>query len=197
MRTSRGSERNTTLTMWYTRRAKRYARSGVSERRSISGISFRCVALSTRSQGGDFWSEGGGVINSRQRSFLLAQWVCAFYTLYVLPLPMVRPEFPSTPINAHEKSGTPPDEQDGFVQPTLEGIELEQTPEIELGNCIITTTGKFRKLVRGNEWHCNIHVAPDLLHPEQEGDFEAHAYQSNADMAKDARLRPGDRALMR
>src|SRR2546429_366566 len=31
-------------------------------RRSISGISFRCVALSTRSQGGDFWSVGGGVI---------------------------------------------------------------------------------------------------------------------------------------
>jgi len=110
---------------------------------------------------------------------------------------MGRIEFPSTPINAESKVATPPAEQSPFVQPTLEGIELEQTPEIELGNCIITTAGKFRKLVRGNEWHCSIHVEPDLLHPEQEGDFEAHAYQSNADMAKDARLRPGDRALMR
>ena len=51
--------------------------------------------------------------------------------------------------------------------------------------------------MRGNEWHCTIRVEPDLLHPEQEGIFEAHAYQSNADMAKDARLRPGDRAVMR
>ena len=110
---------------------------------------------------------------------------------------MVRPEFPSTPINAESKVVTSPDEQSGFIQPTLEGIELEQAPEVELGNCIITTAGKFRKLVRGNEWHCSIHVEPDLLHPEQEGDFEAHAYQSNADMAKDARLRPGDRAVMR
>jgi hypothetical protein len=38
---------------------------------------------------------------------------------------------------------------------------------------------------------------PDLLHPEQEGMFEAHAYQGYADMAKEARLRPGDRAVMR
>ena len=83
------------------------------------------------------------------------------------------------------------------MQPTLEGIELEQSPEIELGNCIVTTAVKYRKLVRGNEWHCTIQAIPDLLHPEQEGLFEAHAYHGYADMAKDARLRPGDRALMR
>jgi hypothetical protein len=110
---------------------------------------------------------------------------------------MGRIEFPSTPINAESKVATSPAEQSPFLQPTLEGIELVQSPEIELGNCIITTAGKFRKLVRGNEWHCTIEVVPALLHPEQEGTFEAHAYQSNADMAKDARLRPGDRAVMR
>jgi len=88
-------------------------------------------------------------------------------------------------------------EQSKFVQPALEGIELEQSPEIEFGNCIVTTAVKFRKLVRGNEWHCTIQAVPDLLHPEQEGMFEAHAYQGYAVMAKDARLRPGDRAVMR
>jgi len=72
-----------------------------------------------------------------------------------------------------------------------------QTPEIELGNCTVTTAVKFRKLVRGNEWHCTLHAEPDLLHPEQEGIFEAHAYQSNADIANKEHLRPGDRALMR
>ncbi len=51
--------------------------------------------------------------------------------------------------------------------------------------------------MRGNEWHCTIRAEPDLLHPEQEGDFEAHAYQGNADLANKERLRPGDRALMR
>lgn len=35
------------------------------------------------------------------------------------------------------------------------------------------------------------------MHPEQEGVFEAHAYQSNADLTNKERLRPGDRALMR
>jgi len=110
---------------------------------------------------------------------------------------MGRPEFPSTPINATGKSDTSPLEQSPFVQPTLEGIELEQTPEIELGNCIVTSAVKFRKLVRGNEWHCTIQAMPDLMHPEQEGMFEAHAYQGYADMAKEARLRPGDRAVMR
>ena len=110
---------------------------------------------------------------------------------------MGRPEFPTTPINAPAHSDASAGEQSGFIQPTLEGIELEQSPEIELGNCIVTSSVRFRKLVRGNEWHCTIQAVPDLLHPEQEGDFEAHAYQSNADMAKDARLRPGDRALMR
>lgn len=110
---------------------------------------------------------------------------------------MGRIEFPSTPINATGKSETSPVEHSEFVQPTLEGIELEQSPEIELGNCIITTAVKFRKLVRGNEWHCTIQAVPDLLHPEQEGLFEAHAYQGYADMAKEARLRPGDRAVMR
>ncbi len=51
--------------------------------------------------------------------------------------------------------------------------------------------------MRGNEWHCTIQAVPDLLHPEQEGLFEAHAYQGYAEMAKEARLRPGDRAVMR
>jgi hypothetical protein len=110
---------------------------------------------------------------------------------------MGRPEFPSTPINAPEKHETSLVEQTGYEQPALEGMELVQSPEIELGNCIVTTAVKFRKLVRGNEWHCTIQAEPDLLHPEQEGVFEAHAYQGYADMAKDARLRPGDRAMMR
>ena len=110
---------------------------------------------------------------------------------------MGRTEFPSTPINAAVQSDTSPVEQSGYQQPTLEGMELEQSPEIELGNCIVTTAVKFQKLVRGNEWHCTIQAIPDLLHPEQEGIFEAHAYQGYADMAKEARLRPGDRAVMR
>ena len=110
---------------------------------------------------------------------------------------MGRPEFPTTPINAPTHSDASAGEQSGFIQPTLEGIELEQSPEMELGNCIVTSSVRFRKLVRGNEWHCTIQAVPDLLHSEQEGMFEAHAYQGYADMAKDARLRPGDRAVMR
>src|SRR5690242_6593894 len=110
---------------------------------------------------------------------------------------MGRPEFPSTPINAQVTSDAAPVVQNGYQQPTLEGIEHEQSPEIELGNCIVTTAVKYRKLVRGNEWHCSIQALPDLLHPEQEGTFEAHAYHGYADMAKEARLRPGDRALLR
>jgi len=35
------------------------------------------------------------------------------------------------------------------------------------------------------------------MYPEQEGDFEAHAFHSYADMAQKTHLRPGDRALMR
>jgi hypothetical protein len=110
---------------------------------------------------------------------------------------MGRIEFPSMPINAPTQADAAPVTQKGYQQPTLDGMELEQSPEIELGNCIVTTAVKYRKLVRGNEWHCSIHVVPDLLHPEQEGEFAAHAYQGYADMAKDARLRPGDRAVMR
>ena len=74
---------------------------------------------------------------------------------------------------------------------------MEQPPELELGNCTVTSSVRFRKLVRGNEWHCSIQVVPDLMHPEQEGDFEAHAFNSYADMANKEHLRPGDRALMR
>ena len=110
---------------------------------------------------------------------------------------MARPEFPSTPINAESKVASSPVEQSGFIQPTLDGLEPEQSPELEFGNCIITTAVKFRKLVRGNEWHCTIHAEPDLLHPEQEGIFEAHAFNTYADMAQSCHLRPGDRALMR
>lgn len=110
---------------------------------------------------------------------------------------MGRIEFPSTPINAAAKSDTSPVEQNGYIQPALEGIETEQPPEIELGNCIVTAAVRFRKLVRGNEWHCTIRAEPDLLHPEQEGDFEVHAYQRYADIAQKEHLRPGDRALIR
>ena len=110
---------------------------------------------------------------------------------------MGRIEFPSTPINVPAQTDAAPAVQNGYQQPALEGMELEQSPEIELGNCVVTTPVKFRKLVRGNEWHCSIQAIPDLLHPEQEGEFEAHALNAYADMAKDARLRPGDRAMMR
>jgi hypothetical protein len=110
---------------------------------------------------------------------------------------MGRIEFPATPINAPVQSDASVGEQSRYQQPILEGMELEQSPEIELGNCIVTTAVKYRKLVRGNEWHCSIHVVPDLLHPEQVGEFAAHAFNNYADMAKDARLRPGDRAVMR
>jgi hypothetical protein len=110
---------------------------------------------------------------------------------------MGRIEFPSTPINASAQSGASPVEQNGYALLPLDGLEIEQTPEIELGNCTVTSIVRFRKLVRGNEWHCSIHTSPDLMHPEQEGDFEAHAFNSYADMANKKHLRPGDRALMR
>lgn len=87
-------------------------------------------------------------------------------------------------------------QQSDFVQPTLEGLETQLLPEIELGNCLVTTAGTFKKRVKGNEWHCNISVTPDLLHPEQEGKFEVHAYNHYADMAHGYHLRPGDRAVM-
>lgn len=110
---------------------------------------------------------------------------------------MGRIEFPTTPI------GTPaiPDEFEssppGFVQPTLDGLETQPLPEIELGNCVVTAAATFRKRVKGNEWHCHIAVEPDLLHPEQEGNFVIHAYNHAADMAHSYHLRPGDRAIMR
>jgi len=85
-------------------------------------------------------------------------------------------------------------EQNGYSQLPLEGIELEQSPELELGNCTVTSSVRFRKRVKGNEWHCSIHASPDLMHPEQEGDFEAHAYNTYMDMAQKHHLRPGDRA---
>jgi hypothetical protein len=127
----------------------------------------------------------------------VAKITSGFYTHFLLSLPMARIEFPTTPIGAATKSGTSPVEQNGFIQPTLEGIEIDVTPEIELGNCVVSSSVTFRKRVKGNEWHCQMHVEPDLLHPEQEGDFEAHAMNDYADMAQSYHLRPGDRALMR
>src|SRR5450755_4394102 len=99
---------------------------------------------------------------------------------------MGRIEFPTTPIGAVVKDGSSNSEQNGeisrFVQPTLEGLETEQPPEIELGNCIVTGSVTFRKRVKGNEWHCGIHVVPDLLHQDQEGEYEAFAQNAYADM---------------
>jgi hypothetical protein len=110
---------------------------------------------------------------------------------------MGRIEFPTTPIGAPARGVASENEPTGFVQPTLEGLETQPLPEIELGNCLVTTAGKLRKRARGNEWQCQIVVAPDLLHPEQEGEFEVHAYNHYADMAQSYHLRPGDRAVMR
>jgi hypothetical protein len=66
---------------------------------------------------------------------------------------MGRIEFPTTPIGAAVKIGTAKVGQDAnrpsFVQSTLEGVETEQKPEIELGNCLVTAAVRFRKLVRG------------------------------------------------
>ncbi len=60
----------------------------------------------------------------------------------------------------------------------------------------MTSAVTFRKRVKGNEWRCSIHVEPDLLHPDQQGDYEAVAYCEYADNAHTYHLRPGDRAIM-
>jgi hypothetical protein len=77
----------------------------------------------TERKGGDTSHKGGESINLRQRSFLLAQWVCAFYALYLPFLPMGRPEFPTTPIHAESKVAASPVKQSPFGQRTLEGME--------------------------------------------------------------------------
>jgi len=50
--------------------------------------------------------------------------------------------------------------------------------------------------MRGNERYWCIRVEPDLLHLEPEGDFGAQVFHSFADMTRDARPRPGDRASL-
>jgi hypothetical protein len=89
------------------------------------------------------------------------------------PYVMGRIEFPSTPINAgqHKQESNEP----LFSQPTLEGTEFDPGPEIELGYCIISTQPNYKKRKKGNEWHSGINMQPDLLHPDQEGEFEVHA----------------------
>jgi len=114
---------------------------------------------------------------------------------------MGRLEFPAKPINAPAHDAVAQIDQTGemprFVQPALEGWETEQPPEIEFGNCLVTSPVTFRKRVKGNLWQCHIQVEPDLLHQDQEGEYEAVAQQADADMANSNHLRPGDRALMR
>ncbi len=112
---------------------------------------------------------------------------------------MARLEFPSIPIGAKpettkaDKSGAAP----GYSQLPLEGLAGEPGELLEFGNCLVTSAVTFRKRARGNEWRCTIHVEPDLMHPDQEGDFEAYALAAYADTAQRFRLRPGDRAVMK
>jgi hypothetical protein len=107
-------------------------------------------------------------------------------------------EFPSTPIGAKippaaaENKG----EVSLYHQATFAELDLPATPEIELGNCLVTSPVTYRKRVKGNEWQCYISVEPDLMHPEQEGAYEAFARNNDADQAHRARLRPGDRAML-
>jgi len=112
---------------------------------------------------------------------------------------MSRVEFPSTPIN-HKANGAHP-EQNGshpeYVQPSLDWLCAEQEPLVELGNCIVTSPVGFRKRVKGNHWQCSIRVEPDLMHPDQEGEYEAYAHNTHADQAQKEHLRPGDRATLR
>ena len=111
---------------------------------------------------------------------------------------MARPEFPSIPIGAKPET-TKADQNDaapGYSQFPLEGLASESGELLEFGNCLVTSAVTFRKRGKGNEWRCTIHVEPDLMHPDQEGDFEAYALAAYADTAQRLRLRPGDRAVM-
>jgi hypothetical protein len=108
---------------------------------------------------------------------------------------MGRIEFPSTPINAVQQQEATPSP---YSQLTLEGTaDYEQSAEIELGNCTILTQPTYRKRKKGNEWHSTIHVQPDLLHPDQEGEYEVHATGSLADMTHKHHLKPGDTAMLK
>ena len=79
---------------------------------------------------------------------------------------MCRIEFPSTPISAKADAAKP--QQNGmhpeYVQPPFDWLESEQEPLIELGSCVVTSPVSFKKRVKGNQWRCNIHLVPDLLH---------------------------------
>ena len=108
---------------------------------------------------------------------------------------MGRIEFPSIPLNTLPQNQEPTPSP--YSQLTLEGTEDEPGSEIELGYCIVSTQPTYKKRKKGNEWHAAIHVQPDLLHPDQEGDYELHATGSLADMTHKHHLKPGDTATLK
>jgi hypothetical protein len=90
------------------------------------------------------------------------------FTIYLksaLSFPMGKIEFPSTPIGAKKTVSLTETTSDTspFHQATFAELDFYSTPEIELGNCLITSAVTFRKRVKGNEWQCHISVEPDLM----------------------------------
>jgi hypothetical protein len=84
-----------------------------------------------------------------------------------------------------------------YTQPVLEGLQVPETQETELDNCLILSRPIYKDSGKQQVWECAIHAQPSLFQPDIEGEFLASASNELAVKARRKSLKPGDRVAVR
>ncbi len=87
-------------------------------------------------------------------------------------------------------------EQNGYTQPTLDGLEAPSSEETELANCLELSQPVYKDTGNEQEWVCRVHAQQSIFQLDTDTVFLSLASNGLAISARRKSLKPGDRVVL-
>lgn len=86
--------------------------------------------------------------------------------------------------------------ENGFIQPSLSGMEELKPEETELANCLVLSRPVYKDTGKKQEWVCSVHAQPSIFQPDTDMELTASAGNELATQSQRKSLKPGDRVVL-
>ncbi len=86
--------------------------------------------------------------------------------------------------------------ENGFIQPSLAGLEAEKPQETDFDNCLVLSRPEYKDTGKKQEWTCSLHAQPSIFQPDTDMEVIASASNHLAILSQKKSLKPGDRVVL-
>ena len=86
--------------------------------------------------------------------------------------------------------------ENGFTQPSLDGMEGLKPQETDLDNCLVLDRPVYKDTGKKQEWTCVLHAQPSIFQPDTDMEIVASASNQLSTLSQRKNLKPGDRVVL-